>query len=211
MKRLSLLFLGSLITECGGTMQTPLLTYGSAQVVESTSESIILTSPLLSSLHDEFTQERLQAFHDLVCLANKLMEGYDYSFMIYDSCNVQVALHKGNASCKRLLPKLCVFCDIMQGTSPGKILYSNTYAIALKKPYITRSFLVIPKYHVVNLKDISSDSRQWLPVWKSLLSLASVGTGGKPFRLVVNNGGGSAQTQFHLHMHVTPLCYQVYR
>lgn len=100
-----------------------------------------------------------------------------------------------------------VFCNIIKGTAPATILYETQDVIVIntRKKHAFVHCLIIPKNHVINIKDLDDmtviahmfEVAQYL---NKQLEPASGSTSGD-FTLTINNGKTSAQTVFHLHMH----------
>ncbi len=99
----------------------------------------------------------------------------------------------------------CVFCKIVRGEIPAKVLSSNDHAIAIADvdPKAPVHALVIPKRHVTDLGDFAAQSAD--AEIGALFRLASaVGRehSNSGYRLVTNEGADAGQTVFHLHVHV---------
>ena len=100
----------------------------------------------------------------------------------------------------------CIFCKIVKGELPAKIIAQNEKFIAFEDihPVAPVHLLIIPKAHIPSVKELEG---KWGEVMGGATELAnslakkfSVGESG--FRLVVNTGKESGQTVFHLHMHL---------
>ena len=99
----------------------------------------------------------------------------------------------------------CIFCKIIAGSIPAKIIAHNGIVIVIQDitPKAPIHYLIIPKTHVHDVSSLSADtahipSELFLMAQKVALDLP----GDKSYRLVVNNGKGSGQSVFHLHMHL---------
>lgn len=99
----------------------------------------------------------------------------------------------------------CVFCKIIEGVIPSKIIAQNGYAFAIQDiyPKAPIHYLIIPKIHVI---DVAHLSKEQCIVGTHLFMLAQqVGIqlpNKEHFRLVINNGANVGQSVFHLHMHL---------
>jgi histidine triad (HIT) family protein len=100
----------------------------------------------------------------------------------------------------------CIFCKIVAGTAPSKKVYEDRYVLAFWdiRPRAKVHLLVIPKQHVVSLKELDE-----LPVeTRAALLSACVkvardqGIVDQGFRVIANTGKDANQSVFHLHFHV---------
>ncbi len=100
----------------------------------------------------------------------------------------------------------CIFCKIVAGTAPSKKVYEDSYVLAFWdiRPRAKVHLLVIPKQHVVSLKELEE-----LPVeTRAALLSACVkvardqGILDQGFRVIANTGKDANQSVFHLHFHV---------
>lgn len=100
----------------------------------------------------------------------------------------------------------CIFCKIVKGDMPAKILGENEKSIAFEdiSPVAPVHALIIPKEHVASVRELSEKGGEVLgsmtQLSNSLAKKFSVSESG--FRLVMNTGSDSGQTVFHLHMHL---------
>jgi histidine triad (HIT) family protein len=100
----------------------------------------------------------------------------------------------------------CIFCKIIAGTAPSRKVYEDKYVLAFWdiRPRAKVHLLVIPKQHVVSLKELDE-----LPVeTRAALLSACVkvardqGILDQGFRVIANSGKDASQSVFHLHFHV---------
>jgi histidine triad (HIT) family protein len=100
----------------------------------------------------------------------------------------------------------CIFCQIVEGAIPTKILYENDHVIAFDdiNPQARVHMLIIPKRHVVSLDDTQdSDAAllgQLMVVCAKMARERGIVESG--YRVVANTGREAGQTVFHLHLHV---------
>ena len=99
----------------------------------------------------------------------------------------------------------CVFCDIVEGKIPAKLVLEDHLALAFHdvSPKAPTHVLVIPREHVPDLG--AATPEQELLLGHLLLVARDVAaqeglTGG--YRVVVNRGVDGGQTVDHLHVHV---------
>lgn len=98
----------------------------------------------------------------------------------------------------------CLFCRIVQGEIPAKVVSQNEHALAFRdiQPMAPTHILVIPKVHVKDVSEVS-DPTLLMHVFALAREVAlSEGLDAKGYRLVVNTGSNGGQSVFHLHMHV---------
>jgi histidine triad (HIT) family protein len=100
----------------------------------------------------------------------------------------------------------CVFCRIVARQMPAKIVYEDQLAVAFEdvRPQAPIHLLVIPRQHLVSLKDVT---REHEPLIGRLFTVAARladerKLGAKGYRTVINNGSWAGQSVDHLHVHV---------
>ena len=100
----------------------------------------------------------------------------------------------------------CIFCKIVEGKTPAKIVYQDDQAIAFEdiRPQAPVHLLVIPRRHLVSLNEVTPQDEALLGHLHLIAArLASEkGIAIKGYRTVINNGTWAGQTVFHLHVHV---------
>ena len=100
----------------------------------------------------------------------------------------------------------CIFCRILARKLPAKIVYEDdsTFAIEDINPQAPVHLLVMPREHVVSLKDATPGQEgllgHLLSISANLAREHGLETGG--YRVVVNTGARAGQSVFHLHLHV---------
>src|SRR5690625_2018567 len=99
----------------------------------------------------------------------------------------------------------CIFCQIIEGKIPAAKMYEDEDVFAfLDISQVTKGHtLIIPKQHVRNLYDTSSETAQKLfaPVPK-IANAIQKAYGAIGMNLVNNNEAAAGQTAFHLHLHL---------
>lgn len=103
----------------------------------------------------------------------------------------------------------CVFCRIIAGTAPAKIIYENERVVVFHdhRPQATTHLLVVPKAHHATLLETPAEEVEYLiTVCRILAETLDMEEG---FRLVINNGPRSGQIVFHLHVHFMSWLYAV--
>jgi histidine triad (HIT) family protein len=100
----------------------------------------------------------------------------------------------------------CLFCKIIGGKIPAKMVMENAYAAAFRdiNPQASTHILVIPKKHIESLNDISGeDSNTIGAIHLMIRDLAeSEGIKDSGYRVVVNCGKDAGQAVNHLHYHL---------
>jgi len=99
----------------------------------------------------------------------------------------------------------CLFCRIIRGEIPAKKVYEDkeTFAFEDIDPQAPTHVLIIPKKHVVDLKEAKAEDAEI--IGKLNLAAAKVARERKienGYRTVFNVGPGAGQSVFHLHLHL---------
>ena len=97
----------------------------------------------------------------------------------------------------------CLFCRIVRGEIPAKIVRRDEHTVAFRDidPKAPTHILVIPKEHVASLDEASDPAM----VGRLMLAAAEIARSEgitEGYRTVVNTGAGAGQTVFHLHLHL---------
>ena len=100
----------------------------------------------------------------------------------------------------------CLFCRILSGEIPGKVLYQDDRLVVLQdiNPQAPLHALVIPRKHVATLNDLSAEDDGLIG---EMLRRAAVvardhGVADSGYRAVFNCNREAGQTVFHIHLHV---------
>jgi histidine triad (HIT) family protein len=99
----------------------------------------------------------------------------------------------------------CLFCKIVAGQIPAKLVYEDEDILAFNdiNPLRTVHVLVIPKKHITSLATASADDT--LILGKILVKANEIAAGqGSPdgFRVIINTGRVGQQEVPHLHAHI---------
>ena len=101
----------------------------------------------------------------------------------------------------------CLFCKVLAGTIPSTAVAENDGAYGFRdlNPVMPTHVLVIPRNHIANAHELSSDEHA--EDLASVFALArdvavQEGLGERGYRLVFNVGRESGNTVPHLHLHV---------
>lgn len=100
----------------------------------------------------------------------------------------------------------CLFCKLVNGDIPAKILYQDDDVIAFEDiaPQAPTHFLVIPKRHISTLNDLSDDDAALvgkLPITAAKIA-KEMGIAEGGYRVAMNCNEMGGQTVYHIHMHV---------
>ncbi len=101
----------------------------------------------------------------------------------------------------------CIFCKIVNGDIPSKMLYEDgEFKVILDLGPATKGHaLILPKNHYRNLYELPDDmaSKVMLLAKKMAFQMTDkLECDG--FNLVQNNGEAAGQTVFHFHLHLIP-------
>jgi histidine triad (HIT) family protein len=100
----------------------------------------------------------------------------------------------------------CVFCKIVRGEVPSRIVYSDDSVVAFPdiNPRAPVHLLVIPREHIPDLQSTGEDDEGLLGhlfgVAKTLAQREGIAETG--YRLAMNLGRDGGQQVAHLHLHV---------
>ncbi|MDP3964361.1 MAG: histidine triad nucleotide-binding protein [bacterium] len=99
----------------------------------------------------------------------------------------------------------CVFCRILAGELPSKMVYRDDRVAAFNDihPKAPTHVLVIPTRHVTRLSETKEDDREELGyLLERARHVAELLGVSRAFRLEVNNGEEAGQLVPHLHIHI---------
>ena len=100
----------------------------------------------------------------------------------------------------------CIFCKIISGDLPGKIVYRDELVTAFHdiNPAAPVHILVVPNKHIASTNDLTDLDE---PLMGHLLLIVkqiaeNEGIADDGYRLVVNTGENANQLVPHLHVHI---------
>ena len=99
----------------------------------------------------------------------------------------------------------CIFCKIISGQIPSKIIQETTYSVAFLDafPLAKGHTLVIPKNHHVKIQDMSDEENSDLfSLVHKVLSKVDRLTGAT--LVAIHNGKDAGQEIPHVHVHLVP-------
>jgi histidine triad (HIT) family protein len=100
----------------------------------------------------------------------------------------------------------CVFCKIIKGEIPTKFVYQDEQIVAFRdiKPLAPVHILIVPKFHLDKLQDVSDNEKELLGkmllVAKEIAEKEKIDESG--YRIGINCGRAAGQIVFHLHFHL---------
>jgi len=103
------------------------------------------------------------------------------------------------------MPNHCLFCRIIRGEIPSKKVYEDEHSFAFEdiNPQAPTHVLIIPKRHIVGLKEATAEDAQAIGhshlVAAKLARERGIEDG---YRTVYNVGPKAGQSVFHLHLHL---------
>ena len=99
----------------------------------------------------------------------------------------------------------CLFCRILSGEIPSKKVYEDERAYAFEdiNPQAPTHILIIPKKHVVGLKEAGPEDAELLGYCQLVAArIARERKIEEGYRTVFNVGPRAGQSVFHLHLHL---------
>ncbi|MGE5473346.1 MAG: histidine triad nucleotide-binding protein [Ignavibacteriales bacterium] len=100
----------------------------------------------------------------------------------------------------------CIFCKIVKGEIPAKVVYEDDKVIAFEdiKPAAPIHILIIPKQHIDCVSSINEQNADVLSdIFLAINKIAQkLGISERGFRVIVNNGAEGGQVVYHLHFHL---------
>jgi len=99
----------------------------------------------------------------------------------------------------------CLFCRIVAGKIPAKKVYEDDRTLAFEdiKPQAPTHVLIIPKKHIVDIKEATEADAEIIGYCQLVAAkIAKERDIERGYRTVYNVGPGSGQSVFHLHLHL---------
>ena len=100
----------------------------------------------------------------------------------------------------------CLFCKIIKGEIPSTKVYEDENMLAFKdiNPVAPVHVLIIPKVHVENTNEITSENSKYITaIYEKMGDIAKeVGVYESGYRVICNCGEDSGQEVKHLHFHI---------
>ena len=100
----------------------------------------------------------------------------------------------------------CLFCRIIAGDIPAKIVYQDEKVIAIEdiNPVAPLHLLLMPRKHISSTLELAPEDDQVTGhVFRVAAELARErGLAEDGFRIVTNTNSAAGQTVFHIHFHL---------
>lgn len=100
----------------------------------------------------------------------------------------------------------CIFCSIIDGRRPGKILYQDEDLVVLKDiaPQAPHHYLIVPRKHIPTVMDMNEAPDDLAgKIFRAAARIArEMGFADQGFRVVSNCNRDGGQTVWHLHFHL---------
>jgi len=100
----------------------------------------------------------------------------------------------------------CVFCKIVAGEIPGKIVYEDDQLVALEdiNPQAPHHYLLVPRKHIRTTLDLTTADNELIGhVFQVAGKLAhDLDFAEDGFRIVNNCNEAAGQTVWHIHFHL---------
>jgi len=100
----------------------------------------------------------------------------------------------------------CVFCKIVKGEIPAKVVYEDDLIMAFHdiNPQRKVHVLVIPKKHIPSVNDIKPEDKELMGhLWTKMPEIAKkLGIAENGYRIIVNTGKHGGQEIYHIHFHL---------
>lgn len=104
--------------------------------------------------------------------------------------------------------KNCVFCDIVKGTEPASMVYSDDKVMAFLdvQPINPGHTLIIPKKHAILLPEVNEETatRMFIVAKHIDSALRESGLKCEGVNLWLADGEAAFQDVFHVHLHLIP-------
>jgi histidine triad (HIT) family protein len=104
------------------------------------------------------------------------------------------------------MKKDCLFCEIIQGKKPAKIIYEDDLVIAFDdiSPKAPIHKLIVPRKHIATINDLTPEDNELIghmtQVAKKLAKENKIDESG--YRILMNCNSDAGQVVFHIHMHL---------
>lgn len=101
----------------------------------------------------------------------------------------------------------CIFCKIVQGNVPAKMIRQNERAMAFLDafPLAAGHALVVPKAHYAKVQDMSKeDSEAVFALAHEIVEKVESAVDADASLIAVHNGRGAGQEVPHVHVHIIP-------
>ncbi len=100
----------------------------------------------------------------------------------------------------------CLFCKIVEGEIPAKLVYEDAVCVAFNdiNPQAPTHILIIPRKHIVSMNEANEGDKEILGhlLLKAGWIARESDFAENGYRTVINTNDDGGQTVFHLHVHL---------
>lgn len=98
----------------------------------------------------------------------------------------------------------CLFCRIVRGEIPAKIVAENAHCVAFRdiNPQAPTHVVIVPRAHVASLNEATDAAMIGELALMASAIARREGIADSGYRTVFNTNGDAGQTVFHLHLHL---------
>lgn len=98
----------------------------------------------------------------------------------------------------------CIFCNIVQKSTPAKLVHEDEQAIAFEDihPKAPIHLLVVPKVHLASLAHATPEQQQLLGHLLQVVQKIAQDRNIAGYKTVINTGREGGQVVDHLHLHL---------
>jgi histidine triad (HIT) family protein len=98
----------------------------------------------------------------------------------------------------------CVFCRIVEGEAPARLVYQDEDVTAFhdRNPQAPTHILIVPNRHLRDVNQVAPDDAALMGNLFVVARQVAEEQNLSGYRLVVNTGRSAGQSVFHLHMHL---------
>ncbi|RUM45054.1 MAG: histidine triad nucleotide-binding protein [Desulfurobacterium sp.] len=101
---------------------------------------------------------------------------------------------------------MCVFCRIIKGELPAKVVYEDDSVIAFHdiNPQAPVHILIVPKEHIPTVNDLTEEHEKLIGhIFSVAKKIAKdMGFAEKGYRILINCNKDGGQEVYHIHFHL---------
>jgi len=98
----------------------------------------------------------------------------------------------------------CLFCKIVEGAIPAKMVFDDEHCIAFRdiNPQAPTHVLIVPRKHIATLNDLGDADEALVGHLHLVASRLAKAEGLTGYRTLFNTNREAGQTVFHIHLHL---------
>jgi histidine triad (HIT) family protein len=104
------------------------------------------------------------------------------------------------------LAETCLFCRIVRGEIPSKVVREDTDTFAFRDidPRAPTHVLIVPRKHIASVNDVGEQDATLIGrLYLAAREIAAAdGVADAGYRLVMNTGAAAGQSVAHIHLHL---------